>query len=63
MVNYGGMAKQPVTIPVVSIASDIARWVAGHATVAPPNNGHSGDRPLFPCREVVPISEVTECML
>ena len=28
-----------------------------------PNNGHSGDRPLVHCREVVPISEVTECML
>ncbi len=24
----------------------------------PPNNGHIGDRPLVPCREVVPISEV-----
>ena len=29
----------------------------------PPNNGHSGDRPLVHCREVVPISEFTECML
>ena len=27
------------------------------------NNEHSGDRPLVHCREVVPISEVTECML
>ena len=26
-------------------------------TVEPPNNGHSGDRPLVHCREVVPISE------
>ena len=32
-------------------------------TVEPPNNGHSGDRSLVHCREVVPISEVTECML
>ena len=32
-------------------------------TVDPPNNGHSGDRPLVHCREVVPISEFTECML
>ena len=32
-------------------------------TVEPLNNGHSGDRPLVHCREVVPISEVTECML
>ena len=29
----------------------------------PPNNGHSGDRPLVYCREVVPISEVKPCML
>ena len=29
----------------------------------PPNNGHSGDRPLVHCREVVPISEVKPCML
>ena len=29
----------------------------------PPNNGHSGDRPLVHCREVVPISEVMPCML
>ena len=29
----------------------------------PLNNGHSGDRPLVHCREVVTISEVTECML
>ena len=28
----------------------------------PLNNGHSGDRPLVHCREVVPISEVSECM-
>ena len=54
MVNYGGMAKQPVTVPVVSIARDNASWVAGHATVAPLNNGHSGDRPLFPCSEGCP---------
>ena len=26
-------------------------------TVEPLNNGHSGDRPLVHCREVVPISE------
>ena len=32
-------------------------------TVEPLNNGHSGDRPLVHYREVVPISEVTECML
>ena len=32
-------------------------------SVKPLNNGHSGDRPLVHCREVVPISEVTECML
>ena len=32
-------------------------------TVEPLNNGHSGDRPLVHCREVVPISEGTECML
>ena len=29
----------------------------------PLNNGHSGDRPLVHCREVVPISEVKPCML
>ena len=29
----------------------------------PPNNGHSGDRPVVHCREVVPISEVMPCML
>ena len=29
----------------------------------PQNNGHSGDRVLVHCREVVPISEGTECML
>ena len=32
-------------------------WYKGY-TVEPPNNGHSGDRPLVHCREVVPISEV-----
>ena len=31
--------------------------------VEPLNNGHSGDRPLVHCREVVPISEVMPCML
>ena len=34
-----------------------------HNTVEPPNNGHSGDRPLVHCREVVPISEVMPRML
>ena len=29
----------------------------------PLNNGHSGDRPLVHCREVVPISEVMPRML
>ena len=28
-----------------------------------PNNGHSGDRLLVHCREVVPKSEVMPCML
>ena len=32
-------------------------------TVELPNNGHSGDRPLVHCREVVPNSEVMPCML
>ena len=32
-------------------------------TVEPQNNGHSGDSPLVHCREVVLISEGTECML
>ena len=27
-------------------------------TAEPPNNGHSGDRPLVHCREVVPISKI-----
>ena len=31
--------------------------------VEPLNNGHSGDRPLVHCREVVPILEVMPCML
>ena len=39
-------------------------WIATKAsTVEPPNNGHSGDRPLVNCRKVVPISEVMPCML
>ena len=43
--------------------SNIIEYLHYSNTVEPPNNGHSGDRPLVHCREVVPISEVTECML
>ena len=42
---------------------DSILYIVYTCTVEPLNNGHSGDRPLVRCREVVPISEVTECML
>ena len=45
------------------IISDSIRCVYSVYTVEPPNNEHSGDRPLVHCREVVPISEGTVCML
>ena len=45
------------------IISDSIRCVYSVYTVEPPNNEHSGDRPLIHCREVVPISEGTVCMI
>ena len=40
----------------------LQHFVSAAGTVEPPNNGHSEDRSLVHCREVVPISEVTECI-
>ena len=56
----GGEEKgcfQKVLPPVSGLSLKFLRLF--RHTVEPPNNGHSGDRPLVHCREVVPISEGT----
>ena len=49
---------------ILSTIMIVLQWIAMDCyRVELPNNGHSGDRPLVHCREVVPISEGNVCML